>query len=53
MESCLFDQWYNGENPNINNFTKQLFETFLVADGINRNKIRISWPELFENLQSF
>lgn len=53
MNKCLFDQWYDGEAININNFTKQIFEAFIVADFGNREKIKNSWPEWFKNLQSF
>ncbi len=53
MKQCLFDQWYYQTNTNLNNFTKQIFEAFLIADGNNRHKIKEAWPEWFENLQSF
>lgn len=53
MKKCLFDQWYDGEAVSLNNFTKKLFDAFMVADGDNREVIKNGWPEWFENLQSF
>ncbi len=50
---CLFDQWYDGEAQNLNNFTIKLFEALMVADGLNRDKFKIAWPEYFKDCKNF
>jgi hypothetical protein len=49
---CLYDQWYEGEQKNLNNFTKKLFEAFMIADGTNRAKFIREWPEYFKGSQN-
>lgn len=51
-DKCLFDQWFDGDNRDVDRFTKQLFELFIIADGVNKDKIISTYPELFENIQS-
>ena len=49
---CLYDQWCDGQQINLNNFTNKLFEAFQVADGINRSKFIKEWPEFFEGSEN-
>lgn len=49
---CLYDQWFDGEQANLNRFTITLFTLFHYADGANKQKILAAWGSYFEGSQN-
>lgn len=44
---CKFDLWYENGTDNISNFYKKLYDAFMCADGVNREKLAKGFPEEF------
>ena len=53
MEKCLFDKWYDNIPLNLSRFQTNLFEAFVYADGTNKNKMTMAWPEFFSGTKHF
>lgn len=49
---CLYDRWFDNEVLNMNLFTLALFKAFQLADGTNKKRILVGWPELFAGSQN-
>lgn len=47
MEKCLYDQWFDGQQPSLNTFTVLIFNALQAASGDNKAKLIKAWPEWF------
>ena len=51
-KKCIYDQWFDGELPNPNGFTRAMIKLWEEADGINRGRMIKAFPEFFEGSEN-